>query len=143
MTLEEQLKRDEQSGKPALRPYRDSEGLLTIGWGRCLDTKGITVEEADYLLADDIASTVSELLRVLPWTENLRIEQPARFSVLVNMAFNLGVDGLCDFHRTLEHVKNSDFYDASEEMLKSSWSLQVGDRALRLAKQMAEGRELV
>jgi len=55
-----------------LKPYRDSVGKLTIGVGRNLDDVGISAEEADVLLANDIAKAQAELKQALPWTANRR-----------------------------------------------------------------------
>ena len=38
-----------------LKPYQDTIGKLTIGYGRNLDDRGISKEEAEYLLRNDIS----------------------------------------------------------------------------------------
>src|SRR5579863_3726441 len=96
----EQLKRDEAL---MLTPYRDSSkatgfegkpGKLTIGYGRNLEDEGITREEAVAMLNDDIFAKEKLLLRALPWSGNLLNTPDApRFWVLVNMAFNMGIEG--------------------------------------------------
>ena len=53
--------------------------------------------------------------------------------VLVEMAFNLGATGLAEFKNFLTAVKSKNYTAAAKEMLKSSWSKQVGDRAKTLA----------
>jgi lysozyme len=60
-----------------------------------------------------------------------------RKSVLVNMAFNLGVAGLMKFKNMLKAVSEKRWEDASSEMLNSRWADQVGNRAIELSEMMA------
>ena len=55
------LERDE--GKRAM-PYEDSVGLLTVGIGRNIQERGITLDELSYLI-DSTAVTAAVLLRTL------------------------------------------------------------------------------
>ncbi len=133
MDLREQLIRDEGL---RLKPYYDSMGKITVGVGRNLTDKGLSPDEVDYLLDNDIREARLGVLEALPWTMGL--DEP-RFSVLVNMAFNLGLRGLLEFRKTLEAVARADYAAAAKEMLNSVWAEQVGERARRLAQQMAKG----
>ncbi len=119
-----------------LQPYRDTRGKLTIGYGRCLDTKGITAEEAEYLLGHDIADAEREARAVVETFGELT---PARQAVLVEMAFNLGGNGLGKFTRMLTCISIHDWEGWAAEMLDSQWARQVGARADELAAQVLEG----
>jgi lysozyme len=44
-----------------LRAYRDTVGKLTIGYGRNLDDRGISEDEAGFMLDNDIDLVVAEL----------------------------------------------------------------------------------
>lgn len=135
--LTRQLRRDE--GVRA-HLYFDSEGYATIGVGRLIDARrggGLRESEIDYLLANDIEEAVAALRDRLPWFDSLN---EARQGVLANMAFNLGVDGLLGFKRTLALVERGEHDAASVEMLDSKWARQVGRRADRLSEQMRTGR---
>jgi len=134
VTLLEQLKRDEGL---RLEPYRDSEGLLTIGYGHCLDRKGISQAVADQMLLDDIAD--AELItRVrFPWTAQL--SEPRR-AAIVNLVFNLGGAGLNTFKKFLVAAKAGDWQTARAELLDSKYAKQTGERAVRVATQLAEDR---
>jgi len=120
-----------------LKPYRCTAGKLTIGVGRNLEDRGITAEEADFLLLNDVKRFSAELDERLPWWKGL---DPVRRRVILNMAFNLGVDGLLAFKNTLAAVKAKDWSKASAGMLSSRWASQVGLRADRLAKMMRTGQ---
>jgi lysozyme len=128
-----QLIRDEGM---VLTPYRDTTGKLTIGVGRNLDDVGISVAEAEAMLEHDLTKITAGIARLLPWTEDL---DPARFGVLQNMAFNLGITGLLRFTKMLDALSRHDYATAANEMLDSLWAKQVGRRADRLATQMRSG----
>lgn len=135
--LTRQLRRDE--GVRA-HMYFDSEGYATIGVGRLIDARrggGLRESEIDYLLANDIEEALAALRDRLPWFDSLN---EARQGVLANMAFNLGVDGLLGFRKTLALVEQGEYDAASVEMLDSKWARQVGQRAQRLSEQMRTGR---
>ena len=134
--LTKQLRRDEGE---VLTVYDDSLGFATIGVGRLVDKRkggGITADESAYLLSNDIDRRIIDLTARLPW---LYLLDEARRGVLLNMAFQLGVDGLLGFTNTLEMVRKGDFGGASKNMLLSLWAKQTPARANRLAKQMLTG----
>ena len=133
MTLKEQLMRDEGL---RLKVYADSVGVPTIGYGRNLRDKGISTAEAERMLDSDLVDTVEGLYAALPWFKYL---DDARFGVLVNMGFNLGVPGLLKFVKFLAFLKLERYGLAADEMLDSTWAKQVGPRAVRLAEQMRTG----
>src|ERR1044071_7820449 len=99
-----------------LKPYRDTVGKLTIGIGRNLDDVGISKDEAYYLVNGDIDFTVRGLLGRYPWFATL---DPVRQAALVNMGFNLGLDGLAGFKKMLAALAAGDYAKASEEITAS------------------------
>jgi lysozyme len=116
-----------------LKPYRDTEGVLTIGYGRNLEDVGITKGEAETLLLNDLAIAVQEA-KTFDWYAGL--SEP-RKQVIVNMIFNLGRPRFSKFVNTIQFIKDEMFDQASEEMLNSVWAHQVGSRAIELSRQMA------
>ena len=134
MGIREQLIRDE--GR-SLKPYQDTAGKLTIGVGRNLSDRGISHAEALYLLDNDIADFTKQLATALPWAGAL---DEARFGALVNMAFNMGVDGLLEFKQMLAALRVGNWDKAADDLLDSLYAQQVGDRAVRLANQIRTGR---
>lgn len=118
-----------------LKPYRDTEGHLTIGYGCNLDD-GITQEEAEYLLTNRLRKATQDVDRAFPWA---RFLSAPRFAVLVNMAYQMGLGGLKQFRKMLAALEQSDFDTAAREMLDSRWAkVQTPGRAHQLAKQMQE-----
>ena len=112
-------------------PYRDSVGKLTIGYGRNLEDRGINKDEATYLLESDVSDFTQQLKDRLYWFDS--IHENAQL-VLIDMAFNMGLNGLLSFHQTLEHIKNENYKAASITMLQSKWEKQVGNRAIELSE---------
>lgn len=128
-----QLIRDE-SFRP--RPYRDSLGHWTVGYGWSLETgPPLSEETARIILNEHVGMIVTDLHSRMPWTKQL--SEP-RFGVLVNMVFNLGIYGLMSFKRMLTALQAEDYENTAAEMLNSRWNRQVGARAARLARQMRE-----
>lgn len=120
-----------------LKPYLDTVGKLTIGHGRNLTDRGITEDEAALLLANDLAEAWQGLVARASWVRDL---DPVRQAVLIDMAVNLGLDGLLKFRRTLASVQSGRYVDAARQMLESQWAGQVGSRATRLAQMMRFGQ---
>ena len=120
-----------------LKPYRDTVGKLTIGYGRNLDDRGITQHEAEALLVNDLRYAEAEIERAFSWFTGLG---SVRQAVLLNMAFNLGVPRLLGFNRMIDALQRHAWDEAAVEMLDSKWSRQVGERSTRLAQQMRSGR---
>ena len=129
-----QLKRDEGYRADV---YRDTEGLLTIGYGHCLDRKGISLRVAELMLDDDIADAKAGLMGKWPWVRDL---SPARLGAMVNLTFNMGVGGLNSFKKFLAAAERGDWATAAAELLDSKYAKQVGERAQRVATQLREDR---
>ena len=118
------------------KPYEDSTGHLTIGYGRNLADLGITHDEGLLMLDNDIARCVRELRHALPWVRNL---DTVRAEALIDLAFNLGITRLLRFQRMLKALESGDYVQAAAEMLDSLWAQQVGKRARDLAAMMVSG----
>lgn len=122
-----------------LKPYTDTVGKLTIGVGRNLTDVGISEEEAHVLLDHDLDQCVADLA-TFDWFHRL---DAIRQRVLIDMRFNLGPSRFRAFKQTLAAVASGDYVKASDSMLKSKWSQQVGQRARTLARMMATGLALL
>ena len=136
--LTRQLRGDEGT-KP--HAYQDHLGFWTIGVGRLVDARkagsGLRPEEITFLLNNDIDDRIRELGRRLPWFLQL---DAARQGVLLNMSFQLGVEGLLGFKNTLKLVEQSRYDEAADNLLLSKWATQTPARAQRMAAQMRSGQ---
>lgn len=136
--LTRQLRGDEGVKEKA---YQDHLGFWTIGVGRLIDARktgsGLRPHEIDYLLRNDIDDRIEALTRRIPWFQDL---DDARKGVLLNMSFQLGVDGLLGFKNTLRMVEAGDYAGAARGMLQSLWARQTPARANRMSEQMRTGQ---
>jgi len=136
--LTRQLKGDEDVRAQA---YQDNLGFWTIGVGRLIDARkpgsGLRPEEITFLLNNDIDDRIDQLSRRLSWFETL---DSARQGVLLNMSFQMGVDGLMGFKNTLKLVEQGHYESAAENMLLSKWAKQTPARAKRMSDQMKTGQ---
>ena len=130
--------------------YKCPSGFDTIGFGYNLEAnplrlsqeelrefrhKGITRKRAEELIDLEQARIIPLITKNLP--EFLSLPEDAQL-VLVDMAYNLGVKGLFQFHNTISAIKRGLYDKAAAEMLNSKWARQVKTRAVKLAKIMAE-----
>jgi lysozyme len=141
----ESLKRHEGYRK---HPYVDTVGKLTVGHGRNLDDVGISRDEAAMLLEGDVTAAIALCLQAWPWLSGL---DDVRSAVIVEMAVNLGIDGLKGFKQMIAAVERAlaakdpavaqrEFAAAAAHGIDSLWRAQVGARAYRLMAQLASGK---
>jgi len=130
VSIIEDLKRDEGV---RLKPYKCTAGKLTIGIGRNLDDVGISMAEAEQLLANDIAVAKGSLDLNIPWWRKAPV--PIQ-DCLINMVFNMGWPRLSQFKSMLSALQNGKYAEAADHALDSAWAKQVGDRAKRITDIM-------
>ena len=115
--------------------YKDTEGYTTIGYGLNLDA-GMDEELASFI-CEFLANRIdNQLFSEFIWYRHL---SQKRKDVLINMVFNLGLDGFKKFGKTIFKLDKGDFDGAAVEMLDSKWARQVGLRAKFLSEQMRLG----
>lgn len=134
--LKEDLKRDEGL---RLKTYIDTVGVRTIGYGHTKGVKKgdvITQEQAEAFLEEDMAVAIADAKAVCKCFDKL---DGPRKTVVANMSFNLGLERLSLFQRTLAAICAGKYEQAALHMLDSKWATQVGQRARRLAKRMSTG----
>ncbi len=119
-----------------LKPYRCTAGKLTVGIGRNLDDRGISEDEANYLLQNDITLCKIDLDENVGWWRKLNKN---RQRVLIDMCFNLGIARLLQFKKFLQFLQKGEWEKASSEMLDSRWAKQVGVRADELSRIVETG----
>jgi len=120
------------------KPYQDTEGVWTIGYGRNLDDNGISEAEAVQMLRHDMQTAIEEAHD--EW-EQLWPESSVRQEVLIEMMFNMG---RTRFRRSrwpglTRALERGDYVKAAVEMLDSKWARQVKGRAVALSKLMERG----
>lgn len=134
-----------------LKVYTCPAGYPTIGVGRNLKTNPLTEEEqkacgdiyngitknaALLLLRNDIEKVNEKCktkINFYPYLDNER-----QYAIL-DMAFNLGIDGLLKFKKMLSYMSLRDYKNAARECLNSNYARQTGKRAKRIAKLIETG----
>ena len=116
--------------------YKDSLGYSTIGYGRLIDKRkggGITEDEADYLLSNDVAKSWDAVKKAIPWI----IDQPETVQrALANMSFQMGIQGLLGFKNSLEFIKSGQYDKAQSNLRASKWYTQTPKRAERVIQMV-------
>jgi len=116
-------------------PYKCPAGYLTIGYGLNLEA-GISEAEAEAVLRVRLARIIETLYGRYAWFPLL---SPARQRAIVEMAYQLGIEGLAKFQRMLRALREARFDAAAAEMLDSAWARQTPKRAEHCARLMREG----
>ena len=133
-TLEQQLIRHEGFRQ---FPYKCSAGKLTIGVGRNIEDRGLSEDEGMYLLHNDIEICKQELNLLYPV---VKVLNSARYNVLINMCFNIGIKRLNGFKKMWAALAVGNYDEAARQMLDSRGAHQGGRRAVELAEIMHEGK---
>lgn len=142
--LEKQLALEE--GCPP-KTYLDSKGILSGGIGRNLidepesgfDRVGIPVppEMVTKWFQKDILDAIQDLDRELPWWTGL---DDVRQNALLNLCFNMGINGLKTFKNTLAAFEAGDYKTAANGFRNSQYAREVGPtRSGRVARMIETG----
>ncbi len=108
----------------------------TIGVGFNLSDRALPDPIIDALLDWCIDNVQHELDSALPWWRTM---SDARQNALANMAFQLGLDKLMKFKKTLDLLKTGRWDAAANEALDSDWARQVPGRAKRVTDMIRKG----
>ncbi|HBV7913894.1 MULTISPECIES: glycoside hydrolase family protein [Klebsiella pneumoniae complex] len=118
-------------------PYKDSLGYWTIGFGRLIEgkqsqfTNGISVEEANKFLSDDIAIAEKGLASL-----NLGLIPSDWKDFLIIMIFQLGLQGVKNFKKMLIAIKAKDYPEAVRQAKDSKWYRQTPNRVNDMISQL-------
>ena len=121
--------------------YLCSAGYETIGVGRNISKSGmgLSEDEVDYLLENDIVRVIKELSSEYPWFKDL---DDVRKDAMIDISFNLGATRLRGFKRALAAMEVADYTTAAKEFLDSKWSRDVKGRATELCYMVETGNYL-
>ena len=118
------------------KPYKDTVGKTTIGCGRNLDDVGLSADEIDFLLGNDISTAEGHCYR-LPWFKAL---DQVRQNAVCELVFNMGPAKFAGFKKFAAAMEDGNWIKAQEELLDSKWRTDVGPiRSTRLANMILTG----
>jgi lysozyme len=117
-----------------LHTYIDTNGHVTVGWGRNLEN-GIRLDEAELMFQNDLKQTIGEL-EPLSWFNS----QPQGVkNALINMNFNLGITKMLEFKDMITALEHKNYTAAAQAALNSLWAIQVHQRAKDIAVAISAG----
>lgn len=118
------------------RLYKCTANKWSIGVGRNLEDRGISEDEAIFMMNNDVRDFYNELKRALPWYESLN---DVRRAALMSMAF-MGVPKLLQFKKMLAACVKGDWNEAAKQALDSKWARDVKEtRANEVAAMLRTG----
>ena len=112
--------------------YKDSLGYYTIGIGHLVDQrKGGRLPDViiDALFQYDLDEKIGQLDKAIWWWRSTPDDCQ---EVLINMCFNLGINGLLNFKNTLKLIQAGNYKQASVELMDSNAARQLPLRYSRL-----------
>lgn len=123
---------NDSNGKPIT--YDTISGNASIGYGRNLASRGITQEEANYLLNNDITAIWAEISNLIPWILDV---DPVRQDVVIMVEYNTG--DVFAFRNMLAAIKNNQWATAATQLMNSKAAIQLKDRYTRMNKALLTG----
>ena len=133
MTLRDRIKRHEGC---RLTPYEDSVGVLTVGYGRNLRDVPFTKAEVELMFDTDFRRAVHGA-ESFTFVDHLN---PVRHGVVVEMVFQMGVNGVSKFKNFRGACMRHAWKEAAEHLLDSKWARQTPERARELSEIFERGQ---
>ena len=111
--------------------YQCTQGVDTIGYGFAIKDLELTKEIAEQILIKKIANLESKVRKKFEWYMYLPQEGK---DVIVNLCYQLGINGFSKFKKTIYLLETEQYEEASVEMLDSLWAKQTPRRAKELSE---------
>lgn len=115
--------------------YKDIVDKWTVGYGRNIQDRGISTDEAELMFQNDKKLCIKQLNQ---YSWYLVAPQHTQFA-LINMCFNMGINRLLGFKKMVRALIEKNYTQAAIEALDSKWAQQVGQRAKDVALMMRQG----
>ncbi len=145
----------------SLVPYYDTKKILSVGYGRNLESNGLSQEEIKFgkipeyqlknmeklvitkelallMLRNDLEECEYDMKRYF-WFNHL---DDVRKDILIDMRFNMGMQSLLGFTEFRKALSVRDYIKAAEEMIDSDWYKEVKSRGKIRVMMMRVGRYL-
>jgi lysozyme len=115
------------------KPYKCTEGYLTIGYGQRLDYIKVDKKTAEKWLMEKVNKIKEDLNLRFPWYSQAPKEVQ---NIVVNMSYQIGISGFAKFKKTIKYLEQGLYHKASTEMLDSLWSKQTPERSKELSDRL-------
>jgi len=118
-------------------PVTGTNGKLTAGIGRNMQDNGLSLDEAMYLLKNDISACDQTLRSRLKFYDEL---DEVRQAMLIDLCFNMGIVELLKFEM-LNSLASKHYAEAVIQLKNTLWYSQVGkERSDDIIKMLATGK---
>ena len=121
-----------------LKPYLDTVGVWTVGYGHNLQVP-ISEKAAKQILMDDIQDAMNDCIHTFPWFMEL---SETRQHAMIDLMFNMGMGRLLGFKKFLQAMSLGNYDTAADELVDSKWYEQVKRRGPKIVA-MIRGSEQV
>ena len=115
--------------------YKDSLGIDTIGYGFAIKDLELDRDICDIILERKLHTLEDSVNFKFSWYIYM---PPEIKDVVMEMCYQLGVNGFSKFKKTISYLQNRQFEEASVEMLDSLWAKQTPNRAKELSERVKE-----
>lgn len=102
---------------------------LTFGYGFTY----IEEDESEVVAQMKLKKIIKEFESKEPFLNKLPL---AKQEILIEMSYQMGVNGVLKFKKMWLALKSEDYTEASKQMLDSRWAVQTPNRAKKLAEMM-------
>ena len=126
--------------------YRDTKGLLTVGFGFNLEAAGakalcqrfgldhqglcagayLTPEQASDVFQAQLLTVLCQAALIFPTWATMPLDVQA---VICDMIFEMGEAGFLGFHKAIQALKGGQWQYAADEIEDSDWAKEVPSRA--------------
>ena len=110
--------------------YKCTEGFDTIGYGFAIKDLEMPEHIAEELLILKLEKLQKNANSRFKWLEDMPQEVQ---EVVINMCYQLGVNGVSKFRKAISAMQEGDWEEAADEMLDSLWARQTPNRAKELS----------
>ena len=115
--------------------YKDSLGIDTIGYGFAIKDLELDKDICDIILERKLHDLEDSVNLKFSWF--MYMPQEIK-NVVLEMCYQLGVNGFSKFKKTISFLQDRQFEEASVEMLDSLWAKQTPNRAKELSDRVKE-----
>ena len=127
------LKKIKESEGYSKTVYQCTEGYDTIGYGFAVKDLELSKEVSEIILREKITKLKKDIENRFEWLVNT----PSHIQdVVVEMCYQLGINGFSKFKKTIYFLETEQYWEASIEMLDSLWAKQTPNRAKRLSDEV-------
>ena len=119
------------------KPYKDTKGKTTIGFGRNLDDVPLTEAEGWILSKGPLDDAIEHAPLLVHYWDNLG---DARQNILIELVYNIGFKAAAKFQKMRIALDTQNWPEAARQLLDSDWKTDVGPtRSVAMAKQLDTG----